>query len=71
MSSLPANIQTTLLEAGFAFKKRRKRWVGYDVSLKDSDIKKLELWELDQVLEGAKRGIREIRLGHNKTFEFG
>lgn len=57
-----------LVDAGFKLS-RGKGWSGGGLRFTEEEIAKLELHELDQVLEGVRQGAREVSLGPKGTFK--
>jgi hypothetical protein len=51
-----------LLEFGLRYNRKQTRWEGIDYYLCDCDIRDLELWELDQVLAGARERAAKVRV---------
>lgn len=58
----------TLVAAGFKLT-RGKGWQGNGLRFTEQEIDKLELHEIDQVLEGVRQGAREVSLGSKGTFK--
>ena len=51
-----------LLEFGLRYNARLERWEGIDYYLCDIDLEDLELWEVDQVLAGARERAIKVRV---------
>lgn len=59
---LPKTHIRALLEFGLRYNRKLERWEGYDYYLCDLDMRELELWELDQVLTGARERALKVRV---------
>lgn len=65
-----AEMDQALRDGGFVWNTGLGRWVGYNRQIRLEHIRGPALFELDQVVAGAKRGETSISLGPDKVFEF-
>lgn len=59
---LPKSHIRALREFGLRNNRKLERWEGLDYYLCDCDMRDLELWELDQVLAGARERAPKVRV---------
>jgi hypothetical protein len=59
---LPKSHIIALREFGLRYNRSYERWEGIDYYLCDCDVKDLGLWELDQVLAGARERAPKVRV---------
>jgi hypothetical protein len=59
---LPDSHIRTLREYGLRYNRLFERWEGIDYFLCDHDLRKLKLWELDQILAGVRDCADKVRV---------